>query len=225
MKTKLAFTVALTFISIFTGCSTKDDSAPITDDTPDPIIITPSIEIETFSFTTNGITTKGKIYLPDSYDTNANLPAIYLIDFMEQHFTVVTDEFEKVIAAVKQKTGLDALVVTLEQHLDIDASPEDFQDYYTIFKDMTSYVDNEYTNNTSRTFIARGSEAGIVIMSMFLEGSEDSVFDNFIATDSPASFNSEIIELIEIVLSHKIKETKNFIFHFLQVMILKVVIV
>ena len=68
---------------------------------------------------------------------------------------------------------------------------------YDIFKDMTTYVDRKYTTNTSRTFIARGSEAGIVIMTMFKENTNTSLFDNFVATDSPPSFNSVIIELIE----------------------------
>ncbi len=31
--------------------------------------------IETFTFSSNGTTTKGKIYLPDSYATNNDLPA------------------------------------------------------------------------------------------------------------------------------------------------------
>ncbi len=197
MKTNIVFTVILTSLLIFTGCSSDTDNA-----SDDPYVqeeeeTTPSLRTEVFSFTSNGNATNAKIYLPDSYETNANLPAIYLIDFTEQHFAIATDEFEKVVDAVKQTTGLDALVVTLQQHLDIDSQPEDFQDYYAIFKDMASYVDSEYTNNTSRTFIARGSEAGIVIMTLFLENPETSVFDNFIATDSPVSFNSEIIELIE----------------------------
>ena len=61
---------------------------------------------------------------------------------------------------------------------------------------MTSYVDTNYTNNNSRTFIARGSEAGLVLMTLFLEDSVTSVFDNFVATDSPSSFNSYIINII-----------------------------
>jgi len=154
-------------------------------------------KIETFTFSSNGTTTKGKIFLPASYETNKNLPAIYLIDFTEQQFKLATDEFEKVVGGVQQIQGFDALVVTLEEHLDIDSKPEAFQEYYDIFKNMTSYVDGKYTNNTSRTFIGRGSEAGIVLMTLFLENSETSVFDNFIATDPPGSFNSAVMSMIE----------------------------
>lgn len=57
---------------------------------------------ETFTFSSNGTTTKGKIFLPASYETNKNLPAIYLIDFTEQHFKLATDEFEKVIDGVQR---------------------------------------------------------------------------------------------------------------------------
>jgi predicted alpha/beta superfamily hydrolase len=158
---------------------------------------TSSYKAETFTFLSNGVDTKGKIFLPASYETNRNLPAIYLIDFTEQQFKLATDEFEKVVAGVRQIQGFDALVVTLEEHLDIDSKPEAFQEYYDIFKNMTSYVDSNYTNNTSRTFIGRGSEAGIVLMTLFLEDSESSVFENFIVTDPAASFNSAVIRMIE----------------------------
>ncbi len=163
----------------------------------DPIETTTSSKIETFTFSSNGTTTKGKIFLPASHETNRNIPAIYLIDFTEQQFKLATDEFEKVIDGVQQIQGFDALVVTLEEHPDIDAKPQAFQEYYDVFKNMTSYVDGKYTNNTSRTFIGKGSEAGIVLMTLFLENSETSVFDNFIATDSPGSFNSAVMHMIE----------------------------
>jgi predicted alpha/beta superfamily hydrolase len=158
---------------------------------------TSSLKTETFEFSSNGTATLGKIFLPASYETNRNLPAIYLIDFTEQQFKLASDEFEKVIGGVQQIQGLDALVVTLEKHLDIDSKPETFQEYYDIFKNMTSYVDGKYTNNTSRTFIGRGSEAGIVLMTLFLEDSEVSVFENFIVTDPPGSFNAAVIQMIE----------------------------
>jgi len=158
---------------------------------------TSSFKTETFTFSSNGVATKGKIFLPASYETNRNLNAIFLIDFTEQQFKLATDEFEKVVAAVRQIQGFDALVVTLEEHLDIDSKPEAFQEYYDIFKNMTSYVDDNYTNNTSRTFIGRGSEAGIVLMTLFLENSESSVFENFIVTDPAGSFNSAVIQMIE----------------------------
>ena len=156
-----------------------------------------SSNIETFTFLSNGKNTKGKIYLPDSYATNKNLPAIYLIDFTEQHFKLATDEFEKVIDGVQQIEGFDALVVSLENIPDIDAEPETFQDHYEIYKNMASYVDHKYTNNSSRTFIGKGSEGGLVLMSLFIENKETSVFDNFIVTDPSPKYATAIINLIE----------------------------
>lgn len=153
--------------------------------------------IETFIFSSNGTKTKGKIYLPDSYATNKNLPTIYLIDFTEQHFKIATDEFEKVIDAVEQIQSSDALVVSLENIPDIDAEPETFQDQYEVYKNMASYVDGKYTNNSTRTFIGKGSEGGLVLMALFIENQETSVFDNFIVTDPSPKYASAIIELIE----------------------------
>lgn len=158
---------------------------------------TNSSRIETFTFPSNGTTTKGKIFLPASYETNKNLPAIFLIDYTEQHFKLATDEFEKVIDGVQQIQGFDALVVTLENIPDIDAEPEIFKNHYEVYKNMTSYVDANYTNNSSRTFIGKGSESGIVLMALFLESSEKSVFDNFIVTDPSPKYASAIINLIE----------------------------
>ena len=61
---------------------------------------------------------------------------------------------------------------------------------------MALYVEANYSSNTSRTFIGRGSEAGLVMATMFLEDPASSIFDNFIATDSPGSFNFELISII-----------------------------
>jgi hypothetical protein len=163
----------------------------------DPVGNKRSSKIETFSFSSNGSVIKGKIFLPASYEVNKSLPAIYLIDFTEQHFKLATDEFEKVIDGVQKIEGFDALVVSLENIPDIDAEPESFQDQYEIYKDMASYVDGKYTNNISRTFIGKGSEGGLVLMALFVGNSETSVFENFIVTDPSPLYSSAIIKMIE----------------------------
>jgi len=180
----------------------------------DQIETTASSKIETFTFISNGTDTKGKIFLPPSYETNKDLPAIYLIDFKEQHFKLATDEFEKVIYGIQQIQDFDALVVTLEEHLDIDAKPKVFQEQYDIFKNMTIYIDGKYTNNSSRTFIGRGSESGIVLMALFLENSETSVFDNFIVTDPSPDFTTTVINMIEKEDFPKNKRSKKLHFSF-----------
>jgi hypothetical protein len=156
-----------------------------------------SSRIEIFTFLSNGTNIKGKIYLPESYATNKDLPAIYLIDFTEQHFKLATDEFEKVIDGVNQINGFDALVVSLDGIPDIDAEPDKFEEHYSIFKDMTSYIDSKYTKNSSRTFIGKGSESGVVLMALFLDNQEKPVFENFIVTDPSPKYASAMIDLIE----------------------------
>lgn len=192
MNTKKRFMYTFVILALFmVSCSDDDDALP---EPAQPIAVSTT---DTFTFSSNGTNTNGKIYVPASFDANKNLPAIYLIDFTEQHFTVAKDEFEKVIEGVEQIEGFDALVVTLAEHLNIDSSPNDFEEYYDLFKNMTAYVDANYTDNTSRTFIARGSEAGLVLMTLLLEDPETSVFQNFIATDSPSSYNSFVINMID----------------------------
>lgn len=156
-----------------------------------------SSKTETFTFPSNGKSVRGKVFLPASYEENKYLPAIFLVDFTEQHFKVATDEFEKVVEGVQQLEGPGALVVTLEDIPDVDAEPASFHEEYEIFKDMALYVDSKYTTNPSRTFIGKGSESGIVMMALFQEYSEQSVFDNFIATDPSGPYATAIIEMLE----------------------------
>ncbi len=193
MKTNLKLTLVLIIGFIHISCGGDGGPDPIIIPDPPPVVE----KYETFTFLSNGAATKAKIYLPDAYKTNKNLPTIYLIDFEEQHFTVARDEFEKVIDGVKRIDGFDALVVALESIPNIDAQPDKYQEYYTVFKNMASYVDSKYTSNTSRTFIGRGSEAGIVLMTLFKENSETSIFDNFIVTDPSTSFMLTVINMIE----------------------------
>ena len=178
-----------------------------------------SSRIETFSFLSSGSAMQGKIFLPASYETNKNLPAIFLIDFTEQHFKIATDEFEKVIGGVRQLQGKEALVVTLKEIPDINAEPQNFKEHYEIFRNMALYVEGKYTHNTSRTFIGKGSESGVVMMALFTEDSESSVFDNFIATDPSGLYASAIINLLENKDFPENAENKNFIFHSPPVMI------
>jgi hypothetical protein len=156
-----------------------------------------SSRIENFTFLSNGTPTKGKILLPVLYETDKNLNAIFLIDYTEQHFNFATDEFEKVIDGIQQLAGTEALVVSLESIPDIDLEPETFQDNYEVFKNMALYVKGNYTDNSSRTFIGKGSEAGLVLMALFTENPANSIFDNYIVTDPSPKFASAVIGLLE----------------------------
>jgi hypothetical protein len=153
--------------------------------------------IETFTYLSSGKTTTGKIYLPAAYQTNNSLPAIYLIDFTEQHFKLATDEYEKVIDGVEQIKGFDALVVTLDNIPDIDAEPSSFKEHYQVYKSMAAHVDSTYTNNPSRTFIGKGSEGGLVLMALFRENLETPVFDKFIVTDPSPKYSSAVADLLK----------------------------
>jgi len=185
-------------LMVFVSCSKdNEESKPNTLklDPDEQTSLLDSLTIETFTFSSNGEDIKGKIYLPDTYETNNNLPAIFLIDFQEQHFTIATDEFEQVIRGVLQIENFEALVVTLNDIPNIDAQPETFEDHRDVFEKMTIYVNSNYTNNTSRTFIGKGSEGGVVLLTLLNEDPEANIFENYIVTDSPTSFNNVAIDL------------------------------
>lgn len=180
----------------------------------DPVGDTPLPTVDTFTFSVNGMDTKGKIFVPAAYKTNKNLPAIFLIDFTEQHWAIARDEFEKVIEGVEQIQGFDALVVSLADIPDVDARPSAFQEHYEIYTSMASYIDGRYTNNSSRTFIGKGSESSIVLMALFIEDAENSVFDNFIATDPSPEYYFSITSMIENDDFPKNKSNKKLHFSF-----------
>lgn len=209
MKAKIKFSIALLLLvfGIVSFSGFEEDAFQ-----PNETIF--SSKIETFIFSSNGTNYKGKISLPPAFEKNKNLPVIYLIDFADQHFKLATDEFEKVIDGVNQVQGFDALVVSLENIPEFDAEPKTFQEHYEIYKNMATYIDSKYTENASRTLIGRGSEAGIILMTLFRENSENSMFDNFIVTDASPKYASAIIDLIEKDTIPKNKKNKKLHYSF-----------
>lgn len=173
--------------------ATRADEAPAPADQPELTVPPePVARVETFTFSSGGVPTGAKIYLPASYDRDANLPALFLFDHNEPEgaggtVTAATDEFERVIAAVADVQGLDAVVVTLEEQLDVEG-PQRFDEYYTLFEDLALHVDGEYTDNPSRTFIGRGGAGGIVLQALLASGPGGSVFEKFVVTDPAPEF-------------------------------------
>jgi hypothetical protein len=205
MKSLSGLVISILGIGLFAGgCGVADDRVEDSS----------SSRIETFAFTSSDTTVRGKIFLPASYEANRDLPTIFLIDFTEQHFKLATDEFEKVIAGVQKIQGFEALVVTLEEIPDIDAEPESFREHYGMYRDLASYVGGKYTDNTSRTFIGKGSESGLVLMALFAEDSETSMFDNFIVTDPSGLYALAVMDMIERGGVPKDKRDKKLHFSF-----------
>jgi hypothetical protein len=79
---------------------------------------------------------------------------------------------------------------------------------------MAAYVDSNYTKNSSRTFIGRGSEAGIVLMALFLDNGDNATFDNFIASDPGGGYKSTLIKLLEEKNIPRLKKQKKLHFSF-----------
>ena len=188
---------AFLLLGFLLACS--DDEGPTTVDpkTVDPkedTTIISTDKLETIRFVSNGKNWEAKIWIPAEYETNKDLPSIYLVDDEEQHYPVATDEFEQVIAGCKQISGLDVLVITVA---DLDPNMNvvsDFQEFYDIYNDLISYVETSYTTNDSRTLIGRGSAASMVLATLFMEEQETTVFQNFIATAVPGlGYFNEIV--------------------------------
>jgi len=185
--------VSLLIISLCLLACDNDDDNP----KPDPDPPSEVARVDTFTFSGNGEDTKGIIYIPAGYHSESDWPSIYLLDYKDTHFADVTDEFEQLVSTMLAIEGLKALVVTLEEHRNLDVGPDEFEEHRDLFISMTEYVDNNYSVNTSRTFVGRGSEGGVVLLTMLTEDPQSRVFEKYVATDSPNSFNTNIIGRIQ----------------------------
>ena len=189
-----AAVAALVLVGGLIFAATRADEDPVPADQPELTVPPdPVARVETFTFSSGGVPTGGKIYLPASYDRDASVPALFLFDHNEPQgaggtVTAATDEFERVIAGVTDVQGLDAVVVTLEEQLELDVGPKWFDEYYTLFEDLALHVDGEYTDNPSRTFIGRGGAGGFVLHALLASGPGGSVFENFVVTDPATEF-------------------------------------
>lgn len=198
----------LTLISL--SCNEDPSTTP---SPPPPPPLPPALDkVEEFRFLSSGKSWDAKIWIPAEYQTNSDLPSIYLVDDEEIHYPVATDEFEKVIEGVNKVSGLDALVITVEG-LDPDLGVVfGFQEFYTIYIDLVSYVETNYTDNPSRTLIGRGSAANFVLGTLYLEEQETAVFQNFVATTSSSlGYFNEIMKKEEFP---KEKDNKKLHFSF-----------
>ena len=113
---KFIITVTILLAGLFSfSYSCEKDGDHIEDSTEfeDPPEEIATYRVDTFTFSSKGKAINGKIYLPDSFEKKTDLPAIFLIDYTEQHFIVAKDEFEKVIEGVQAIEGFDALVIRL----------------------------------------------------------------------------------------------------------------
>ena len=88
MKLNLTFFMFIISGILFTGCTQENQVDQVVEEVIDT---TTQLNIETFTFTSNGTQMERKISLPTAYESNKNLPKIYLIDFTEQHFQITKD--------------------------------------------------------------------------------------------------------------------------------------
>ncbi len=183
---------SMAFILVITACSDDSGTEPI-----DPGNNTTTKEYPTtdeMSIIANQVfdnyTYPIKIYLPATYGTNKNLPIIYILDGA-LNFKYVIDNLgsnsEVIVVGIGdfaakeewQRRFADLMPGTKCQgqgkHLDF---------YNFITKNLVPRIDYDYDNDhNSRTFVGHSASGIFMLVSMFLEDSENVVFHNFIASD------------------------------------------
>lgn len=180
MKSSFIVWSFLTISLLTSACSKDNDPLPTEDNLP---------KIELFTFRSNNSDYQAKIRLPRSYETNSNLPVIYLMDTTEPPlFEIGRDEFEKVTLAVSTIPDFDAIVVSLQEIIEKDYTTYDSTHFYfQLFNDMANYVDMNFEAGSSKTLIGRGNAGGMILLGLFLESGASHNFTNFVSVDIPGS--------------------------------------
>lgn len=179
----------MAIILVITACSSDNSDV----DAPIPQKEFPRTEI--MSITSNNVFDNYsypiKIYLPASYETNKNLPIIYILDG-ELNLEKVKNNLNSSIEAILVGIGdfaakeewtrrfADFMPGTICQgaqgkHLDF---------YNFITRELVPNIDINYDNDhNSRSLIGHSAAGIFTLVSMFLEDPENVLFHNFIASD------------------------------------------
>ena len=199
MRNLVLILTKLFFLTVSSGCESGNTTDSEIDPEP-PVSEYP--KTESTSIKSNSVydnyTYPVEIYLPKSYETNNNLPIIYVLDGKMT--------FELVISAIPNST--DAIVVAfgnlalkkqwarrwedlMPEEIDchnVTGKHQDFYDFIT--KELIPYIDNTYNNdNTSRTLLGHSSAGLFTLVTMFAEDTENVTFKNFIAGDPELACN------------------------------------
>ena len=183
---KSLFNLSLLFATflVVSACSKDND-----DDMIDPMDDETLPRIEFFTFNSNNADHNAKVFLPESYETNSNLPVVYLLDTTEPPlFETGLDEFEQVTFATDAIPDFEAIVVSLRDIIVRDYTEYDSTHYYYgLFNDMAKYVDTNYATGSSKTLIGRGNAGGMILLGLFQESGASHEFTNFVSVDIPGS--------------------------------------
>ncbi len=211
----LIFIIIIAVILITTGCSSGDDPTPPTPSPPansGPTTGQATDQTLDRSLTSNynSETYPLKIFLPAAYETDKNLPVIYLTDglFLFETLKQKSKEIglQAIIAAIGDKEGADRIR---------DYSPDfcggipgnGFENYYNLItKQLVQFVDSNFENDHSaRSLIGYSFGGRFAVAALFMENPEAVIFHGSIAVD-PAicggdSFSGLINELDSLIVS------------------------
>ena len=136
-----------------------------------------------------------EIYLPAEYETNKNLPIVYLLEGVKVAQST-GEKFIDVVVGTMNNVGLKAILVAVgdrsgvERELDFLApgclgSEQGFSNYYNfVTKELIPYIDNNYSNDHSRrTLIGHSHGGNFVNNLLFREDPNNILFYGYISVD------------------------------------------
>lgn len=190
----------LAIIITFTSC-TSDDLEPPTPPPPSskeyPKTINQSIN-SNYAF--DNYTYPIKIIYPEAMNTNKNLPVIYVLDgylnlpkaqrtLGSNNSAIIVGIGDMASKQMWQRRWVD-LHPTESKCSGSSGKHLDFYNFIT--KQIVPLVEvNEGVNPTSRTLIGHSSAALFTLVSMYMQDTENAMFNNFISSDPELGCDSE----------------------------------
>lgn len=179
----------MAIILVITACSSDNSDV----DAPIPQKEFPRTEI--MSITSNNVFDNYsypiKIYLPASYETNKNLPIIYILDgesLLEKVKNNLNSSIEAIVVGIGDFAAKEEWTRRFADYMPgticTGAQGKHLDFYNFITRELVPNIDINYDNDhNSRSLIGHSAAGIFTFVSVFLEDPENVLFHNFIASD------------------------------------------
>jgi len=181
-----------------TSCSSDNSTEPAPIATPDPIPPAKDQEISASLYSVDiGEAYPIKILLPKEYETDKNLPVVYLLDGLTVNPGNTNGPiFFQDLVSYANDVGLNAILVAVGDKLGsersrdylpsgCDGNDDDFGNFYEfINKELVPFIDERYeSDHTARTLIGVSWAGNFTFNVLFREVQDSIIFHNFISVD------------------------------------------
>ena len=195
----LAFITCLSFILLNLSCNKEDDSMDpsdgATNQTVDDTLYSQSVLYDY----------PLRIFIPKEYETDKNLPIVYLLDGLLPSPLDNVIFYDEVVGSM-QNIGLKAILVAVGDRTGVDreidflaqgclGTEEGFNNFLSFLtQELVPYIDNKYESDHSKRTLIGHSHAGNFAINAFIrEAPNNIIFHGYVSVD-PSECDNAILE-------------------------------